>query len=313
MLEGTLSFPRLAGELESLLGQYICLEIIGRPNSQSVQTQDGEMVTVSIRMDEKLKSATKEEMGRRRKTLHLATLKNFRDELSRELDANSKVVGHCGVRRIYEEFDIMIKRHQGISYEQYFVDTVYKKIATEAIETKSMAVLKIEIYVESVQTHCDDAVLERILARPFAEFARQTVVLELRTGIRNFPWTEVAQKSTSVDFGSWSPSGIESSKLDLVAQALAANEKLRAVCINGNELALKGGWLSKEIDWDNSAAVRSEPATAALLLRNCRAVTTLSLRSSPSILPTLPTTLPRFKVITPFRSCCCAGGRPAGA
>jgi hypothetical protein len=286
MLEGTLRFLSQAGESESLLGQYICVEITGRAKVES--SQNGEMVIVPIRVNKTLQSATAEELGRRRKTLHLATLMNLRDELSRELEANSKIVGNSGVKRIYDEFDHMMNTHESVVYEQFYVDAVYKKLATEAIETKSMAMLKIEIYVESVKTDCDDAVLERILARPFAEFARQTVVLELRTGIRNFPWKDVAEKNPTVDFGSWSPAGIESSKLDLVIQALAANTNLRTVRIEGNDITLDGGWLAKEINWDNSAAVRSAPATAALLLRNCRAVTSLSLRSPTH--PSSPTT-----------------------
>ena len=245
-----------------------------------------------VRLFSKLKSGSAEQLGQRRKTLHLATLATLREELSRELEVNSQVIGNSGVKRIYDEFDRLIHAHEIVTFEQYGVDPDYKKLTSEAIEIKSMAMLKVEIYVESVKSNCDDAVLERILARPFAEFARQTVVLELRTGIRNFPWKDVAEKNSVVDFGSWSPSGIEASKLDMVVQALADNHNLRTIRVNGHEVSLSGGWESKEINWDRSPAVKSSPVTMALLLRNCRAVTSLSIRyqhrpQSPSPSPCL--------------------------
>ena len=159
MLEGTLSFLSQAGESENLFGQYICLEVTGLAKVES--SLDGEMVIVPIRVNKNLQSATPEELGRRRKTLHLATLMNLRDELSRELDANTKIVGNSGVKRINDEFDRMMNMHESVVYEQFYVDSIYKKLATEAIETKSMAMLKIEIYVESVKANCDDAVQVR--------------------------------------------------------------------------------------------------------------------------------------------------------
>jgi hypothetical protein len=213
----------------------------------------------------------------------MAMMANLRDELSRELELNGQIIGSSGVKRIYDEFDRLIRAHESVTFEQYGVDADYKKMTSEAIEIKSMTVLKVEIYVESVKSNCEEAVLERIIARPFAEFARQNVVLELRTGIRNFPWkdfpwNDVAEKSTVDDFGSWRPTGIEAPKLDMVVQALAANNNIRTVRVNGHELSLNAGWMSEEINWDRSAAVQSSPAAVALLLRNCRAVRSLSMR-----------------------------------
>ncbi len=104
MLDGFLRVLHQPGEsAETSLGQYACIEIVGRPNLEV--SNDIETMVLPVRLHAKLRS---EHIGQRQKTLHMAMMANLRDKLSRELDLNDQIIGSSEVKRIYDEFDRLI-------------------------------------------------------------------------------------------------------------------------------------------------------------------------------------------------------------
>ena len=208
---------------------------------------------------------------------------NLREELICELsEVAQSLSDEQSIRlrdQILKNFDNILHQHRELNCDLQ-IDSDYKLMITDTIEAKSMAARKIQIFAEAVLAGSEPAILERILVHPILEFSRQTAVLELRTGLRDFPWADVAAGGETVHFGDWSPAGVDPWRLDLVVQALAAQAAPRAVRVAGDrELRLPAdGWAAEQVAWDASPAARAAPAAAALLLRCCTRLTSLSLR-----------------------------------
>ena len=280
MMIGTLAFAKPTTN-SNLVCTYACMEVTGPPNFE--KCADGEDISIPVKFILNSTNMTPEERGTQRKLLHLATLINLRDELLQELNDQAQVMSAENFtlvhNQVLKDFDAIIEEDRNKDPAHFRIDAEYKNMASDAIEAKSMAVRKIQIFRESAQAGCEPTILDRILARPIMEFSRQTAVLELRTGLRDFPWADVAAGGEIVRFGDWSPAQVEPWKLALVAQALAADAGLRAVRVAAHELRLPpAGWAAEEVVWDGCAAVRASPSTAALLLRNCTRLRSLSLR-----------------------------------
>jgi hypothetical protein len=183
------------------------------------------------------------------------------------------------VKRVKQEFKELAEAHASVPEDDFNEDTRYRHLTTEAINAKATALKKIsDGFSVFLARRSDTDLIYQIMDRPFLDFADESAVMELRTGLVDFPWREVAQKRALVDFGRWTPSGVDPAALALVVDALAANNQLRAVRMCGHEAVLGCGWASAEVLWDKNKAVQASFSAAMLLLRNCYCVTCLSLR-----------------------------------
>jgi hypothetical protein len=140
----------------------------------------------------------------------------------------------------------------------------------------------VQLYVANDQSQ---TILQEVIHRPIIDFATVGVIKEFETGIRGFPWAQVTERSVSVDFGEWTPEGLDPAKIERAAAELTANQEVRTVTIGTKKarLNLNDGWSTAELCWDESAAVQTSVSVAALLLRCFSRLSNLSLRYGPQI------------------------------
>ena len=184
--------------------------------------------------------------------------------------------------RVKHEVEELVKTHTGLDASDFNKDEDYKRFTAEAITSKSLAVKKLSLFVELCKTNNkSESTLQDVFDKPIADFEREDVVMELRTGIRGFPWAQVTGKSSSVDFGDWTPGNLTSRQFDTLIAALMANEKLRTATIGASKepLVFNSGWATAELSWDAKAAVQASVGVTALLLRCFTGLASLSLRS----------------------------------
>ena len=183
--------------------------------------------------------------------------------------------------RVKREFEGLLKTHSDINASDFNKDENYQWFTAEAITSKSLALKKLRLFVELCKTNDkSESTLQEVFDKPIADFKREDVVMELRTGIRGFPWAQVTGKSNSVDFGDWTPGNPTSRQWDTLIAALMANEELRTVTIGASKerLVFNSGWATAELSWDASAAVQASVGVTALLLRCFTGLASLSLR-----------------------------------
>ena len=181
--------------------------------------------------------------------------------------------------RIKVDFHKLVEQHEDRDISEFNNDGVYKYLMSEAIDGKAYAILKMDIYIESLESNFEERALVKIFDCPIMNFKSPATVLELRTDIVGFPWTEIVEeKSAAIDIGGWNADGVESKAIEHVSNALRSNINLRSVDAASVKLDLKEGWATTKIDWKSKEAVTLLPATAALLLRNCNRATNLNIR-----------------------------------
>ena len=182
---------------------------------------------------------------------------------------------------IKEQFDSLVREHEGVDQVTFNEDdTKYKLLMAEAIDGKAYALLKMEVFLDSVAAGLDELSVERILHAPIRSFASPAAVLELRTGLIDFPWKAVVEeRSASIVLGGWNAAGVAKQSLEFVVSSLNKNTNLRSIAVNDEKLDLPDGWASTKLQWESSKVVKAMPATVAVLLQNCSCLTSLNLRS----------------------------------
>ena len=204
---------------------------------------------------------------------------------------------------VLEEIDRLTEKHKEVSPEKFNNDTKYKLLTTEAIDAKTMALRKIDFFMEKVEggaMNRDRDLLMRIVDTPFAEFAHRSTKLELETGDGGFPWRQAAHGSATVEFKAWRPqvrgvdggddehderSGKEN-HMKIMIETLAQNQSVRVISVGvGNEnvqLQVPNGWAATtNLSWESSAAVQDAPGIVNMLLQCCVALVQLNLRQGP--------------------------------
>jgi hypothetical protein len=200
------------------------------------------------------------------------------DISSGELSQLEKAV----VERVKHEFENLAKRHTEIVALEFNDDDKYKNITTEAIELKSLARKKLDLFVQLYDTNDEkrELLLQQVIDTPILDFAKEGLIMELITGIRGFPWAQLADKKDSADFGEWMPEGWEASKLEAVTAALMKNEELRTVTVGANKdrLLFNDGWATATLGWNGSKAVQASVSITAFLLQCFTCLSSLDLR-----------------------------------
>ncbi len=236
------------------------------------------------------KAETVEELQGRRKNLHMGMCKLLKEDLALQAAARLAEKGTLlrknalpdtsGVKEcITKDFECQTQVHMNVDENTFNKDTEYKRLMIEAIDGKAYALCKLDIFLESVAAGLDQESLVRILNAPLSDFANQSTVLRLRTGISDFPWEAIVQeRSAEIDLGTWNAAKCSAYAQEHVVSALAGNQNVHFVHVKGVKLDLTHGWATSEILWRDNAAVKELPATVFLLLRNCSCLSKLDVR-----------------------------------
>jgi hypothetical protein len=188
------------------------------------------------------------------------------------------------MEQVKQEFEALSNTHKMIEASGFNDDHEYKRTTTEAIELKSLALRKLNLFVQLYSENDQGpTILQEVIKTPIIDFAKESVIMEFKTGIRGFPWAQVAERSVSVDFGEWTPESLDPSKIKIAVAGLTANQELRTVTIGTKKerLLFQDGWITAELCWDGSAAVQTSVGLAAFLLRCFSRLSNLSLRYRP--------------------------------
>ena len=265
--------------MQSLLG--VCAGLFAR-----ILRRCGDQASVNP------KAETVEELQSRRKNLHMGMCKLLKEDLSLQAEAiladgSAPPDLMCGIReRITKDFDAQTHRHEQVCVDAFNDDAQYKRLMNEAIDGKAHALEKMCMYLESAAASMSESELEAIFNAPLADFANQATVMQLRTGITNFPWAAVVtERSADIDLGEWDAASVSAQAREHVASALRGNPNVRFVRAKGVKLALSDGWATTELKWGNNAAVKALPVTVSLLLRNCSRLSTLDVRCTVARIP----------------------------
>jgi hypothetical protein len=241
------------------------------------------------------KAETVEELQGRRKALHMGMLKLLREDLvlsAESMLADSKATPDMhGIKgRIMEDFDDHVRDHFEVGVVTFNVDVEYKRLMNEAIDGKTYALKKMGLYLESGAANMSHSDKRDIFQSTLQDFANKATVLQLQTGITDFPWAAVVlERNTDLDLGDWDASSVSAKARELVAGALGGNPNVRSVLLKGCKLELKNGWATTELKWGSrnpvgppwspgNPAFKAAPATASLLLRNCSCLSDLDVR-----------------------------------
>ncbi len=225
-----------------------------------------------------------EELLCRRKNLHLGMCKLLLEDLALKIEqllADRKADAHAGGIRdsVIMELAELTRAHKLLDAADFNEDEKYKELMTQAIDSKKYALLKMDIYLESSAATADQPTdLNSIRDTPFKRLSDPTEVLQLRTGITNFPWADVVtHKRAEIDLKDWDAGQAAPRALESVAATLGGNGYIRVVTVYGVKLALSDGWATAWLDLSDNTAVKALPVTVAVVLRNCRALTSLNL------------------------------------
>ena len=263
-----------------------CLEVIGEP-----RVEDG-VIDVPLRVNMCLKGLTLEQLVKRRKELHMAMVKNLKEELAIEAQGALARVGAAAeadssvaeLELIRQQFEELEKQHMITHAADFNNDETYKKLTIEAIEGKSQAIRKVEIVAKMLSKAVGAETLAAVVARPLQDFGSRAVLLELETGVADFPWRDIVANQSLVDFGLCRPGW---DIFEIAAVELAKNMNFRmakALNKDGRVLSLElpqGGWAVTNLDCGGSEFCREAPILAALVIRNCASLTCLNLRHAP--------------------------------
>mmetsp|Transcript_70707 Transcript_70707/g.188737 ORF Transcript_70707/g.188737 Transcript_70707/m.188737 type:complete len:841 (-) Transcript_70707:766-3288(-) len=220
------------GEDEFLMQPLSCLEVFG--DLRVEYFKDCEVLVVPLRVNVNLKGVTVEELKERRKGLHLAMVKNLREELSNDaqdriyaltqffekekessgtahpLEQNAIRMVSELVIQITQEFNAYVSKHEETDAADFNKDVNYKQFISSAIEGKLFALTKLKIFAETVQEkkeghlHLEgNEVLKRIKDQDLHGFGKAGVESELKTGVRGFPWADMENKQHILKLGEW--------------------------------------------------------------------------------------------------------------
>jgi Ran GTPase-activating protein (RanGAP) involved in mRNA processing and transport len=279
------------------------LEIVPAPAQGGRLAAGGvrEVVVFSLRPNVNLKGLTIEQLVARRKGLHLASARSLGEELALAAAARHEaqvaataVAGSGGsaglglasalvvVRdRALRDFADLVCRHEGVDATAFNNDELYKAMTAEAVDAGALALRKMDVFAEVLaaaggQGHGGGATqggrssdeLERVLDAPLAAFANAAAVLQLRAGLPGFPWREVVEGRSSLDFGGWSPAGCEPWRLEIARIALAAHGNALRVLVRSGAASLllgAGGFAARAQRWPANADFRLAEEVGFLL------------------------------------------------
>ena len=197
---------------------------------------------------------------------------------------------------VLEEVDSLTAMHTHEDANKFNNDKRYKTLTTEAIDAKTMALRKIDFFLEKGTCRTlstDRELLKRITDMPFMEFAHPSTKLELETGDGGFPWKQVTRGAANVDFLKWRPLTkdaqgrldweIPLNHFNIMVDSIAGNQHVRVISVEvareSKQLHVPNGWAGTvSLNWSKSVAVQDAPGIVNMLLRCCTNLVDLNIR-----------------------------------
>ncbi len=194
----------------------------------------------------------------------------------------SFLMEHNLVERIEMAFDDMVEEHTKKSMDEFNEDETYKQLTSEAIDLKSMAIKKMETFVE-FSTSASSMALNLPLYHKSLSYIEQCALLRfkrpdvvqraLETASFDFPWDKI--DSEEIDLMDWSPDAHDSeyeTLIDTISKEVKKNASVKKFILNGMEFNLENGWNTERVKWSygaNTSATEESFAIVAQLVLSC--------------------------------------------
>ena len=181
------------------------------------------------------------------------------------------------IKKQFEELEV---KYTAMLAEEFNDDKNYKALTAEAIDGKSLAIMKVEIVSQKLREAASEDTLAAIVGRPLKDFMDRAVVMAIETGMADFPWTDIVEKKVVVDFGRCRP---VLKWLELIATELGNNRNFRMAKTlrgDGREMIFsmpQEGWAATELP-ECKELCKESPVLFASIVRNCSSLTRLDLR-----------------------------------
>ena len=152
------------------------------------------------------------------------------------------------------------------------MDDKYKELTKDAIESKALAMKKINYYVSerTSKRSADASLLERISSTRFQQFSSESIVLELETGVFDFPWRDVVEQNPTIDLKTWNPISLAPWQLEKVCAAIGKHTKLVTAWVHTHRIEFSGGMMADEIVLEKPLLSECVPTVAFLFSVNTK-------------------------------------------
>ncbi len=156
--------------------------------------------------------------------------------------------------------------HKAIQASDFNMDEKYKELTKDAIEAKALSMKKLHYYVKerTSRRSADASLLDRILNTPFQTYSSESIILELETGVFDFPWRDVVEQKETIDLKTWTPTSLAAWQLDKVRVTIANHTKWVKAWVCGHLIEFSGGIMAQDIFLDKP--LPSECVTTVALL-----------------------------------------------
>ena len=153
------------------------------------------------------------------------------------------------IRVVEDEYSKLLQTHNTVEASDYNMDEKYKELTKEAIEAKALGIKKIKYYIRERTSECsgNTGLLERILNTPFQSYSSESIVLELETGVFDFPWRDVEEQKETIDLKAWNPTSLAEWQLDKVRTTIANHEKWVRAWVHGQLIEFEGGMMAQGV------------------------------------------------------------------
>ncbi len=174
------------------------------------------------------------------------------------------------VQNVKTEYSEFLLAHRAKHASDYNNDETYKELTRDAIEAKALGMKKIEHYIRERTAGCstDFSLLERILITPFQKFSSESIVLELETGVFDFPWKDVVEQKGTIDLKTWNPTSLASWQLDKIRFTIANHMKWVQAWIDGHLIEFPNGMMAPDIVLEKSLPAKCVATVSFLLSVN---------------------------------------------
>jgi hypothetical protein len=186
------------------------------------------------------------------------------------------------IQIVKDEYNSFLQTHRDIKASDYNKDETYKELTKEAIEANTLGIKKITYYIE-IRTSgrsIDSSLLDRIKKTPFQTFSSKSIVLELETGVFDFPWRDVVEQKETIDLGTWCPLSLVAWQLEKVRIAIADHTKWVKAWVHSHLIEFPGGIMAHDIYFEKSLPSECVPTVALLFSVNTN-LTRLRISAAP--------------------------------
>ena len=180
---------------------------------------------------------------------------------------------------VQSEFATFLKDHESVDAKVYNEDERYKTLTKEAIEAKSFAMKKIDIFIQARTSQpVNNGLLERIKNTQLSEYAKEYIALELKSCVFDFPWKDILDNKETINFQNWSPEILQPWQLDIIRPVVTKNSNCVKVLLRGIHFIFPNGVFAQDTIKLVEPLLPECAATMAFLLSMNTRLTCLDVR-----------------------------------